>query len=75
MTYFLIFWYFKNFASFEDIRRKYNSIVDLLTFTFNTKILSKIIILDYIKISSQTLSSNKMNEFFIINNLIIINLQ
>ena len=49
--------------------------MDLLTFTFNTKILSKIIILDYIKISSQTLSLNKMNEFFIINNLIIINLQ
>ena len=59
----------------EDIRRKCNLIVDLLTFTFNTKILSKIIILDYIKISSQTLSLNKMNEFFIINNLIIINLQ
>ena len=75
MTYFLIFWYFKNFANFEDIRRKCNLIVDLLTFTFNTKILSEIIILDYIKISSQTLSLNKMNEFFIINNLIIINLQ
>ena len=60
--------------------------VDLLIFTSNTKILSKIwskkkkilskiVVLDYIKINSQTLSLKKMNEFFIINNLIIINLQ
>ena len=49
--------------------------VDLLIFTSNTKILNKIIALDYIKINSQTLSLKKINEFFIINNLIIINLQ
>ena len=73
--FFLIFWYFRNFANLEDIKRKRNLMVDLLIFTSNTKILNKIVVLDYIKINSQTLSLKKINEFFIINNLIIINLQ
>ena len=30
-------WFSKNFASMEDIKRKYNTMVDLSKFTFNKK--------------------------------------
>ena len=33
-------YFFRNFASIEDIRRRCNPMVDLLKFTFNKKILS-----------------------------------
>ena len=36
-------WYFENFANMEDIERKCNPIVDLWIFTFNKKILSRIV--------------------------------
>ena len=36
-------WFSRNFASMEDIRRRCNIIVDLLKFTSNKKILSKVI--------------------------------
>ena len=49
-------WSFENFVSMEDIRRKYNPIVDLLKFIFNKKILSEIVALDYHKICCYTLS-------------------
>ena len=37
------FQFSRNFASIERIRRKYNLMVDLSKFTFNKKILSKIL--------------------------------
>jgi len=40
----------------EDIRRKYNPTVDLLKFTSNKKILSKVVTLDYNQFYNQTLS-------------------
>ena len=43
----LDFWFFRNFASMEDIRRIYNSIMDLSKFTSNKKILAKVVILNY----------------------------
>ena len=36
-----------NFTSMKDIRRKCNRIVELLKFTSNKKILSKVIVLRY----------------------------
>ena len=42
------FWSFGNFANIEDIKRKYNPLVDLSKFAFNKKkILSKVIALGY----------------------------
>ena len=38
------FWSFGKFASIEDIRRKYNLIMDLLKLISNKNILSKVII-------------------------------
>ena len=32
-----------NFASVKNIKRKYNPMMDLLKFTFNKKILSKVV--------------------------------
>ena len=40
-------YFFINFASKEDIRRKCNPMVDLSKFTSNKKILSNVVILDY----------------------------
>ena len=37
----LFFFFFGNFVSINDIRKKCNSMVDLSKFTFNKKILSK----------------------------------
>ena len=37
------FWSSGNFASMKNIKRKYNPMMDLLKFTFNKKILSKVI--------------------------------
>ena len=39
--------FFKNFASMENIRRRCNPTVDLLKFSSNKKILSKVVILSY----------------------------
>ena len=44
---FIDLWFFENFASIEDIRRKCNLMVNLSKFTTNKKILSKIITLGY----------------------------
>ena len=49
------FRYFENFASIEDIRRKYISIVDLSKFTSNKKILSEVKVISCNKICNQTL--------------------
>ena len=46
---------FGNFASIEDVRRKCNSMMDLSKFTFNKKILSKIVVLGYNQVCSQNL--------------------
>ena len=40
-------WSSRNFASMKNIRRKCNPIVDLSKFTFNKKILSEVVTLDY----------------------------
>ena len=40
-------WFSQNFASMKDIRRKWNSIVNLSKFTSNKKILSEVLVLDY----------------------------
>ena len=37
------FWFSGNLASMKNIRRKYNTMVDLSKFTFNKKILSKVV--------------------------------
>ena len=47
MTLLLIFNYFGNFASMENIKKKYNPMVDLSKFTSNKKILSKIAVIGY----------------------------
>ena len=47
MILLLIFNFFRNFASIEDIRRRCNPNVDLLKFTSNKKILSKVVVLGY----------------------------
>ena len=44
---FIDLWFFENFASIEDIRRKCNLMVNLSKLTTNKKILSKIITLGY----------------------------
>ena len=49
-------WYFENFANMEDIERKCNPIVDLWKFTFNKKILSRIVATIYNQVCSQILS-------------------
>ena len=49
-------WSSKNFASMENIRIKYNPMVDLSKFTFNKKILSEVIVLCYNWACCQTLS-------------------
>ena len=41
-------WFFRNFTSMEDIRRRYNQMVDLSKFTSNKRILSKVVGLNYI---------------------------
>ena len=43
------FWASGNFVSTENIRRKYNTIVDLSKFTFNKKILKEIVFISYNK--------------------------
>ena len=40
-------WSYENFASFEDVRRKYNIIVNLSKFISNKKILNEIVALGY----------------------------
>ena len=40
-------WFSRNFPSMEDIRRKYNQMVDLSKFTSNKKILRKFVVLSY----------------------------
>ena len=50
-------WSSWNFASIEDIRRKYNSIINLLKFTSNKKkILNGVVILVYNQVYCQNLS-------------------
>ena len=36
-------WFFRNFVGMEDVRRRFNPIVDLSKFTSNKKILSKVV--------------------------------
>ena len=45
----------ESFASIEYIRRKRNPIDDLSKFTFNKKILNKVVVLGYNQVYSQTL--------------------
>ena len=54
--------FFENFASIDDIKRKYNQIVDLFKFSPNKKILSRVVVLGCNLICSQTL----VNYFIII---------
>ena len=43
----IVFYFSRNVASMENIRRRYNSMMDLSKFTSNKKILSKVVILGY----------------------------
>ena len=43
MIYSLIFNFFRNFANMEDIRKRYNPMVNLSKFISNKNILSKVI--------------------------------
>ena len=49
-------WSFGNFANMEDIRRKCNLMIDLSKFTYNKKILNKIVVLGYNQVCNQILS-------------------
>ena len=49
-------WSSENFASMEDIGKKCNSIVDLLKFTINKKILNKVVTFSYNQVCNQILS-------------------
>ena len=49
-------WSFVNFASINDIKRKYNPIVDLSKFTSNQKILNGTITIGYNQVCSKILS-------------------
>ena len=49
------FWSFGTFAGIKDVRRKCNPMMGLSVFTFNKKILSKIVVLGYNQVCSQTL--------------------
>ena len=46
----------------EDIRRKYNLIVDLSKFTSNKKILNEIVVIGYKLVCNQTLTSNSRDS-------------
>ena len=46
----------------ENIRRKFNLMMDLLKFTFNKKILSKFVTLTYNQFCRQTLSIIQTNH-------------
>ena len=46
----------------KDIRRRYNLMVDLSKFTFNKKILSKIVALSYDQFCNQILFVKKRKE-------------
>ena len=48
-------WSSINFASLEDRRRKCNSMTDLSKFTFNKKILSRVVIISYNQVCCQIL--------------------
>ena len=41
------FHFSRNFANIEDIKKIYNLVVDLSKFTYNKKILSKVVTLSY----------------------------
>ena len=43
----IVLYFSRNVTSMENIRKIYNSMVDLSKFTSNKKILNKIVILDY----------------------------
>ena len=62
-------YYFGNLANIEDIRRKYNSIMNLLKFTSNKNILSEVVALGYNQVCSQILSFNKLYVFFFLSKL------
>ena len=57
-------WCFGNFANKEDIKRKYNSMIDLLKFTSIKKILSGLEALDYNQVCGKTLSYKNIETFF-----------
>ena len=57
-------WSSKKFSNMEDIRRKCTSMVDLSKFTFNKKILNKVIALNYNQVCNQTLSFFKLDKLF-----------
>ena len=40
-----LFFFYRNFINMEDIRRKYNLIVDLLKFISNKNILNRVVII------------------------------
>ena len=48
-------WFFKNFAIIEDITRKCYSVVNLLKFIFNEKILTEVVVTSYNQVYNQTL--------------------
>ena len=50
-------WSSENFARMDDIRRKYNPIMDLSKFTSNKKILNEVVALGNNKVCNQTLSN------------------
>ena len=60
-------WFFENFASIENIRRKCNIMVDLLKFTSNKKkILSRVVTLSYNKVYCQILFFIKDDVLFLV---------
>ena len=47
-------WSFENFGNMEDIRRKYNPMINLSKFTSNKKILSVVVAISYNQVCSHT---------------------
>ena len=64
ISWLLIFYFFENFASMKDIRRKYNLMIDLSKFTPNNKILSGVVTLGYNQVCSQSLFKNLTSYYW-----------
>ena len=70
------FWFFGNFTSIKDIRKKWNPMFDLSIFTSNIKNISEVITIDYNQVCSKTFSKilasffNQKSFFFLINTIL-----
>ena len=59
-------WFYENFISMKDIRRKCNSMIDLSKFTSNKKILSGVVALIYNQVCCKNLIMLGLKKFRVI---------